>query len=372
MCFFSLFYVYFFANLALFQKMCYTIFKSRIKTAISVCKERGVYCMVDPILYAEEQHEVRTLRRCAGFVGVALLLMLMCQTALALCFAAPLQWAEGNMTASLTARLIYYALYISFYCATLLSPTAIAALIFRRSPATTGTVHRIGGLNALLLILFGLAVCILANYLVAYWLEFAKLFGVKPYEGDYNNDSGILSLCLNLITYAIVPGVVEELVFRGWFLGALRPFGERRALVLSALIFGLAHGNLTQLPFAFILGLLFGFIFLRTGRLWPCMIIHAANNGMSVALSWAQQNTALSEGAALSLQVAVMTAVAFVGTVAGLLLYPGSSANPLTRPLRVHRQVAPKGVRTKWLWLSPLPAALLIMAVETVLLEVLR
>ena len=73
---------------------------------------------------------------------------------------------------------------------------------------------------------------------------------------------------------ALIPALVEELVFRGWILGSLRPFGERRALLLSALIFGLMHMNLTQAPFAFMLGLLFGFLYLRTGRLWPGMAVH--------------------------------------------------------------------------------------------------
>lgn len=321
--------------------------------------------------WTEAREEVRSLRKSAAFVGISLILMLVVQVVAAFCFGAPLQWAEANMAASPAMRLLYYALYNAFYCVSLLLPVALPALLFRATPTTQTARVRLGALPALLLFLFGMAVCILANYLVAYWLQFVSVFGVEPFEGGYNNDAGIFSLCLNLFTYAVVPALAEELVFRGWFLGALRPFGERRALLLSAFIFGLAHGNLTQLPFAFVLGLLFGFIFLRTGRLWPCMLIHFANNAMSVALSWARENTVLSESAGISLQVAVMIGLAFAGTVAGLLLFTHPSARTLMQPLREHRHAAPQGEHRKWLWLSPITLALIFMAAETVLMEVL-
>ena len=48
---------------------------------------------------------------------------------------------------------------------------------------------------------------------------------------------------LNLVSTAVLPALVEEMVFRGYILGALRPQGDGLAIVFSAVFFGLLHGK---------------------------------------------------------------------------------------------------------------------------------
>lgn len=321
------------------------------------------------VLQNEQADEKRRLRKGGLFVGLALIGILITQLAAGALIAVPLTEAEANMAASLEARLWYYALYIGFYVVMLLLPTAVLALIFRRAPRLDIPRERLRGGDALLMIACGLALCVLANYLVNYWLQFVSLFGIEPYLGDYNNDGGWLPLVLNLVTYALLPGLIEELVFRGWVLGALQPFGERRALLLSALLFGLLHGNLTQLPFALLLGLVFGFITLRTGRLWPCMVIHGLNNAMSVLLDYASVHLGLSENQTILLQMGTFAVLTVVGTVAGLILRHRREG--LLRPLVDRRSVVPNADRARMMWLSPaIVIAVLAMLVLTVLQEV--
>lgn len=78
----------------------------------------------------------------------------------------------------------------------------------------------------------------------------------------------------------------EELVFRG---GVMRPLlrqGVRPwvAIGVSALLFGLMHGNLAQGFFAMLLGILFGILYYRTGNLLLSSLCHIVNNSASVAL----------------------------------------------------------------------------------------
>lgn len=321
------------------------------------------------VLQNEQADEKRRLRKGGLFVGLSLIGILITQLAAGALIGAPLTTAEAAMATSLTARLWYYALYIGFYVVMLLLPTAVLALIFRRRPRVDLPRERVKGGDALLMIACGLALCVLANYLVNYWLQFVSLFGIEPYEGDYNNDGGWLALGLNLVTYALLPGVIEELVFRGWVLGALQPFGERRALLLSALLFGLLHGNLTQMPFALLLGLVFGFIALRTGRLWPCMIIHAANNGMSVLLDYASVHLGLSENQSILLNMGTFAVLTIVGVTAGLILRHRRAE--LLHPLTDRRSVVANADRARMMWLSPaILIAILAMVALTVLQEV--
>lgn len=321
-------------------------------------------------LHHAQEDETRRLRKNGLFVGLSLLGILAVQLGMSLLLAIPLTQAEANINASAEARLLYYALYVGYYCAMLLLPVGVLALIFRRSPRPAAARAQLSIGDAVLAIAFGLAFCVLANYLVNYWLQFLSLFGIEPFQGEYHNDSGWLPLVLNLFTYALLPGLIEELVFRGWLLSALQPFGERRALLLSALIFGLMHGNLTQVPFALLLGLLFGFVTLRTGKLWPCMIIHTLNNAMSVALDYAGTNAALSENQTILLQMAVFIVLVALGTVAGLILRHRGS--PLTHPLTDRRSVLTAAQRSRMMWFSPtIVIGVVALAALTVLQELM-
>ena len=66
---------------------------------------------------------------------------------------------------------------------------------------------------------------------------------------------GLYPLPLQLLLAGLIAPAAEELLFRRLLLRRLRPYGERFALVASALCFGLFHGNLNQFFYAFLLGL---------------------------------------------------------------------------------------------------------------------
>ena len=77
--------------------------------------------------------------------------------------------------------------------------------------------------------------------------------------------------------------LVEEVVFRGMIFQSMRRFGDSFALVLSAILFALFHGNLSQAPNAFLMGLVIGYLVLYSGSLWVGIIIHAVNNLLNLA-----------------------------------------------------------------------------------------
>lgn len=83
---------------------------------------------------------------------------------------------------------------------------------------------------------------------------------------------------INLAVTAIIAPIVEELIFRRAIIDRTLPYGERTAIVFSALMFGLFHGNLYQFFYAFGLGMLLAFIYVRTGRVWYTILLHMAIN----------------------------------------------------------------------------------------------
>jgi membrane protease YdiL (CAAX protease family) len=94
--------------------------------------------------------------------------------------------------------------------------------------------------------------------------------------------------------YIILIGpIFEELIFRGAVQGTLRRFGENFAILFSALLFGLYHMLILQIPFGFVLGLLLGYAASRWS-LRASIALHIAINGLSVLASLAEQETAIA------------------------------------------------------------------------------
>jgi len=94
----------------------------------------------------------------------------------------------------------------------------------------------------------------------------------------FSADSSILAQAFLLV---VVAPVTEELLFRGIILrGLLNHCRVWSALVLSATLFAFIHLNPWQMMTAFAVGLTLGWVFLRTGSVWLCVLGHALNNGL--------------------------------------------------------------------------------------------
>lgn len=94
-----------------------------------------------------------------------------------------------------------------------------------------------------------------------------------------------------ILTVVVVAPVAEELYFRGFLLqGLWRSFGPRWATFVSAVVFGLFHFSgarlQTVLPMvsATLIGLVFGYLFVRTRNLAVTVLAHALVNGVAVSL----------------------------------------------------------------------------------------
>ena len=91
------------------------------------------------------------------------------------------------------------------------------------------------------------------------------------------------SLAANVIMYfyvCILGPVLEEIVFRGIVLESMREYNERFAIVFSALIFGLMHGNFPQAINAAAVGLVLGALYVRSDSLFPSSVIHILMNSI--------------------------------------------------------------------------------------------
>lgn len=131
----------------------------------------------------------------------------------------------------------------------------------------------------------GVGFCYAANIVVSMLQSVFQ--DVLPFvQPEIEFPNGILGFTLSALSVAVAPALIEEFLFRGVIMGSLLRFGKPLAIFTSALIFGLVHGNLIQIPFAFMVGLVIGAMVVETNSIWTGVIIHFVNNFISVCMDY--------------------------------------------------------------------------------------
>lgn len=90
---------------------------------------------------------------------------------------------------------------------------------------------------------------------------------------------------------ALLPAIFEELTHRGLALDALFDRGnEVEAVLLSALLFAAMHTNIVQFLYAFVGGCILGYVVVKSGSIFPAMVLHFFNNAVSCMSEYGAQH----------------------------------------------------------------------------------
>jgi len=126
--------------------------------------------------------------------------------------------------------------------------------------------------------------------------------------GDsYEAAMAALTTPIGFIYIILVGPVFEELIFRGAVMGSLRRYGDNFAILFSSLLFGFYHGVILQIPFAFVLGILLGYVASRWS-LRAAIALHIINNGFSALVS-DTGNEALATAGGLFMMACVVVVI---------------------------------------------------------------
>lgn len=127
-----------------------------------------------------------------------------------------------------------------------------------------------------LVILFGLSAYVVATGLNSI-IDLPNLME-DEFVDMSNNVWGVLAI-------VVIGPFTEEFLFRGAILGGLlKKIDPKYAILISALIFGVVHFNPAQIVFAFLVGLVLGYVYYSTGSLLLPILIHIIVNGISTGL----------------------------------------------------------------------------------------
>ncbi|MBS6183602.1 MAG: type II CAAX endopeptidase family protein [Clostridium celatum] len=118
------------------------------------------------------------------------------------------------------------------------------------------------------------------NFLTNIFIILISIFKGSEVVNPLQNIIEGSSLILTFIFVGILSPIVEEMMFRGIMLNKLKRYGDKVAIVTTALLFGLFHANFSQFFYATVLGLIFAYVTLKTGTIKYSIILHIFVNMM--------------------------------------------------------------------------------------------
>ena len=95
-------------------------------------------------------------------------------------------------------------------------------------------------------------------------------------------------LALAVLAMAALPGICEEMLFRGVVMKCYEGRGAKKAVIISALMFATLHGSVQGLPGQFLMGLVLGWIVMRSGSIFTGMMLHTAYNSILIMITYVQ------------------------------------------------------------------------------------
>lgn len=134
----------------------------------------------------------------------------------------------------------------------------------------------------------------------------------QSFMEKYNASVGLATtgnIWLMIIATGIMGPIAEEITFRHFILQPNRKVSDRYAIIISALSFGIMHGNIIQGAYTFILGLFFAKEDLKENNLMPSLIMHMTINTSSVLISsnWSNEIAGLIAFECLAIAVYLLT-----------------------------------------------------------------
>lgn len=101
-----------------------------------------------------------------------------------------------------------------------------------------------------------------------------------------NSNVASINIILLIISSGVIGPVVEELLFRGILFNNLNKYySNKKSILISSLIFGLFHTSINGFIYAFFLGIILSYIYLKANDIKICMLGHMLSNILVLFLS---------------------------------------------------------------------------------------
>ncbi len=154
----------------------------------------------------------------------------------------------------------------------------LSLLLYRLVPAKTPARRKLEPHHFLFLLTVCFALTFGGNILGTVVNLIIGVITGEPQGNDFADAVSGMPLWVTLLFVGILAPIFEEIFYRKLILDRIAHFGELPAVLISGLLFGLIHGNFSQFFYAAAVGMLFGYIYLKTGKLKYTIALHMILN----------------------------------------------------------------------------------------------
>lgn len=116
-------------------------------------------------------------------------------------------------------------------------------------------------------------------------LVLCVLFNVLLNVLGLNVKAAVSYTAVDFVSLALIPAIVEETAYRYIILGCFAEYGTSRAIFISAVFFALSHTSPEAAAYAFLCGLVLGYLYERTCSLYACIAVHFLNNALTILIN---------------------------------------------------------------------------------------
>ena len=229
----------------------------------------------------------KEIRRLSNFSSLPVLIFVLFMQLSASAIQIGVSLLERFAHIALPEQLVYMIMYIFVY------PIggSLAALIFyktrkretglRLSQAFCRPQMNAGWIIKYMIITWGLS--LLMSIITNIILQLLKsLLHLNFTDISFDFSDGIGGFIVSFVSLSIFAPIFEEIIFRSAVYRHTEIMGQSFAVVFSAIVFALMHGNLEQLPYTFVMGLGFAYLFAKTRSLLIPMLLHFLTNTTTV------------------------------------------------------------------------------------------
>ena len=229
----------------------------------------------------------KEIRRLSNFSSLPVLIFVLFMQLSASAIQIGVSLLERFAHIALPEQLVYMIMYIFVY------PIggSLAALIFyktrkretglRLSQAFCRPQMNAGWIIKYMIITWGLS--LLMSIITNIILQLLKsLLHLNFSDISFDFGDGVGGFIVSFVSLSIFAPIFEEIIFRSAVYRHTEIMGQSFAVVFSAIVFALMHGNLEQLPYTFVMGLGFAYLFAKTRSLLIPMLLHFLTNTTTV------------------------------------------------------------------------------------------
>lgn len=221
----------------------------------------------------QEKQETISIHQCFSRIGAALCTLVLVTVVLQLAISGIVSTAAPELMDQ--NAYLWVASLAPMYCV----GVPLCAALLRRVPSAQPEGQPLGVRAFFKWLLIAICTMYVGSLLGNGLMSIAQWFGEVPMDtvSDTITSSSPLS---NLIAVVLLAPVIEELLFRKLLIDRTKQFGDVVAIMLSAIVFGLYHGNFYQFFYATGVGAVLAYLYCRTGRLRYSIAIHMFINFM--------------------------------------------------------------------------------------------